>query len=292
MSEENIYQNPNPVFKTLKPSFKLPAGATDCHCHIYDDFKKYPLTKNPTYLPPSVTVADYLKMLDVLGVERAVIVHANVYGRDNSLVLDLMASAPLRFRAVALMDGSISDRELKRLHNAGVRGFRCNLVGNIGMTFDEAKRLGERVKQYGWHTQFLLDIESFPNLNETFDKYPIDIVIDHMGRPIVDRGIDAPGFQSLLRFIRNDHVWVKLSAPYRTSKDLSAFKDMTPFAKALVKANANQLVWGTDWPHVNMLAESPMPNDGLLCNLLSEWIPDESIRNQILAINPARLYDF
>ena len=285
-------QNPNPIFDTSIPRFKLPAGAIDCHCHIYDDFAKYPLCENPVYLPPAVKVADYLKMLDVLGVQRAVIVHANIYGLDNSLALDLMASAPTRFRAVALMDEAISDEEIERLHHAGVRGFRCNLVGNIGLSLEKAKILGARVKQYGWHTQFLLDIESFPNLEEVFSGFPIDIVIDHMGRPIIDRGINAPGFQALLKFIQHDHVWVKLSAPYRTSQDHLYFKDIEPFARALVAANSNQLVWGTDWPHVNMDPSIPMPNDGLLCNLLADWVPDESVREKILVNNPERLYGF
>jgi len=287
-----MYQNPDPIFETLKPNFKLPAGAVDCHCHVYDDFAKYPLSDAPAYLPPSVKVADYLKMLDVLGVERAVIVHANVYGLDNSLVLDLMASSPSRFRAVALMDETISDQELERLHHAGVRGFRCNLVGKIGLTLEKAKTLGQRVKDYGWHTQFLLDIESFPNLEAVFSDFPIDIVIDHMGRPIIDKGVNAPGFQALLHFIRNDHVWVKLSAPYRTSQDVHTFKDINPFAQALVAANPNQLVWGTDWPHVNMAPSIPMPNDGLLCNLLVDWALDESTRHKVLVTNPERLYGF
>jgi 2-pyrone-4,6-dicarboxylate lactonase len=285
------FQNPQPNPNTSKPNFQLPPNATDCHSHIFDHIAQYPMMAQPAYLPPAVTVNDYLHVLKTLGIDRAVIVHANVYGLDNSLALDLIATAPDRFRAIGLMTENITDAELERLHAGGVRGFRCNLVNQIGMSLDAAKRLGERVKQYGWHTQFLLDIEKFSNISETFKDFPIDVVIDHMGRPIIEKGISAPGFRSLLHFLQTGKAWSKLSAPYRTSKDLN-YRDINPFAKALIEAAPTRLVWGTDWPHVNMELGTPMPDDGKLCSQIEEWTTDPAIQHLILVDNPSKLYGF
>ena len=285
------FQNPEPDPKTRKPSLKMPAGATDSHCHIFGPKLKYPLS-NPYYLPPKVLVEDYLRMLSIIGVERAVFVHAATYGTDNSLVLDVIASAPTRFRAIGLVNEATTDAELERLHAGGVRGFRANLVSKIGAQLAEARRLADRVKSLGWNAQFLLNVEEFPELDKTFGDFPVPVVIDHMGRPIIEKGVVAPGFQALLRLLRNGRAWAKLSAPYRTSKDPLRYRDIVPFAHALIEAAPDRLVWGTDWPHVNMDAGTPMPNDGDLCDQLAAWAPDEDTRRKILVENPARLYGF
>ena len=292
MSTTQPFQNPPPFKNTSTPKFVLPKNATDCHCHLFDDLKKYPFTEKPSYLPPSVFVEDYLKVIKTIGIERAVIVHANVYGLDNSLALDVIASAPDQFRAIGLVDESISDKELERLHLGGVRGFRCNLVNQIGLSLEAAKKLGERVKQYNWHTQFLLDVEKFPNLTETFSDFPIDVVIDHMGRPVIEKGIQETGFQSLISFLKTGKGWSKLSAPYRTSKDPLLYRDIIPFAQALVESVPDQLVWGFDWPHVNMAAGTPMPDDGELVNQIEQWIQNPISLQKIMVDNPTRLYGF
>jgi predicted TIM-barrel fold metal-dependent hydrolase len=250
------------------------------------------MTNNPAYLPPSVLIDDYLKVMNTIGIERAVIVHANVYGLDNSLALDVIASAPDRFRAIGLVDESISDRELERLHLGGVRGFRCNLVNQIGLSLEAAKKLAHRVKQYNWHTQFLLDVEKFPNLIETFSDFPIDVVIDHMGRPVIEKGVQEKGFQGLISFLKTGKGWSKLSAPYRTSKDPLFYRDIVPFAQALVEAVPDQLVWGFDWPHVNMAPGTPMPDDGELVNQIELWIQSPQSLQKIMVDNPNRLYGF
>jgi predicted TIM-barrel fold metal-dependent hydrolase len=292
MANSTPYQNPNPQLQTAKPSITLPKNATDCHCHLFDDLSKYPMMDQPAYLPPPVTIHDYLKVIDTIGIERAVIVHANVYGLDNSLALDVIASAPNRFRAIGLMDESITDAELERLHHGGVRGFRCNLVNQIGLSLDGAKRLGERVKQYNWHTQFLLDVEKVPNLTELFASFPIDVVIDHMGRPIIEQGTQAPGFQGLINFLKTGKAWSKLSAPYRTSKDPIHYRDIIPFAQALVKSAPDRLVWGFDWPHVNMARGTLMPADAELTNQIGQWIESPQDLQMIMVDNPNKLYGF
>ncbi len=292
MSNPQPYQNPQPIANTSTPKIVLPKNATDCHCHLFDNTVKYPMMHNPAYLPPRVSVADYMKVINTIGIERAVIVHANVYGLDNSLALDVIASAPDRFRAIGLVDETISDAELERLHLGGVRGFRCNLVNQIGLSLDAAKKLAHRVKQFNWHTQFLLDVEKFPNLIETFSDFPIDVVVDHMGRPIIEQGIQAKGFQGLISFLKTGKGWSKLSAPYRTSKDPLFYRDIVPFAQALVEAVPDRLVWGFDWPHVNMAQGTPMPDDGELVNQIGQWIQNPNSMQQIMVDNPNRLYGF
>jgi len=292
MSNLQPYLNPQPIANTSTPKIVLPKNATDCHCHLFDDPVKYPMMNNPAYLPPKVNVADYMKVINTIGIERAVIVHANVYGLDNSLALDVIASAPDRFRAIGLVDETISDNELERLHLGGVRGFRCNLVNQIGLSLDAAKKLAHRVKQFNWHTQFLLDVEKFPNLIETFSDFPIDVVVDHMGRPIIEQGIQAKGFQGLISFLKTGKGWSKLSAPYRTSKDPLFYRDIVPFAQALVEAVPDRLVWGFDWPHVNMAQGKPMPDDGELVNQIGQWIQNPNSMQLIMVDNPNRLYGF
>jgi len=292
MTPSTPYQNPLPDPDTQPPSFRMPAGAVDSHSHIFGRRERYPYT-NPSYLPPvGMYEEDYFRMLGVIGVERAVFVHANIYGTDNSLVLDAIAAAPDRFRAVGLINEATTDAELERLHAGGVRGFRSNLVAKLGVQLDATRRLADRVRPFGWHAQFLLDAEAFPDMDRTFGDFPIDVVIDHMGRPIVELGVRAPGFAALLRLMRGGRAWAKLSAPYRTSRDPLRYRDMAPFAHALIEAAPERLVWGTDWPHVNMAPGTPMPNDGVLCSLLESWAPDVAVREKILVANPGRLYGF
>lgn len=289
--QTNPHKNPEPDPRTRKPSLRMPAGATDSHCHIFGPKEKYQYSM-PSYLPPQVLVEDYLRMLSIIGVERAVFVHAAIYGTDNSLVLDVIASAPSRFRAIGLINETTTDAELERLHAGGVRGFRSNLVSKRGIQLAEARRLADRVKALGWNAQFLLDAEEFPEMDQTFADFPVPVVIDHMGRPVIERGVGAPGFQALIRLLHNGHAWSKLSAPYRTSRDALRYRDIVPFAQVLIEAAPDRLVWGTDWPHVNMDRDTPMPNDGDLCDQLTAWAPDAETRKKILVDNPARLYGF
>ena len=145
------YQNPVPHADTSKPSFRMPPGATDSHCHIYGRPEQYRFAADPAYLPPAVFTEDYLRILSVTGVERAVFVHAALYGTDNSLVLDAIAATPRRFRAIGLINEATTDAELERLHAGGVRGYRSNKVSKKGIQLGEAKRLAGRVKRFGWN---------------------------------------------------------------------------------------------------------------------------------------------
>jgi 2-pyrone-4,6-dicarboxylate lactonase len=293
-SDTNAAQEPAmcaaPDLHTRAPDFKLPPGATDCHAHVFGPRARYAYAADRFYTPPQVFLRDYLAMLDALGIERAVLVHSGVHGTDNAVVLDAIAQSQGRLRGIGLIREDMSDADFERLAAAGIRGFRANLVAKTGVQFDAARRLAVRVQRLGWHVQFLLDIESFPKLDRTLADFPTEVVIDHMGRPDPAAGVGAPGFQSLIRFLQGGRGWAKLSAPYRTSTQAPPYADIMPFAQALVAAAPDRLVWGSDWPHVMM--DSVMPNDGDLCSLLAQWVPDAGLCKRILVDNPRRLYGF
>jgi predicted TIM-barrel fold metal-dependent hydrolase len=279
-----------PDLKPRKPSFTLPAGATDSHAHVFGTEEKYGYASDRLYTPPPVFLKNYLAMLDALGIARAVIVQSGVHGSNNNVIIDAIAQSNGRLKGIALIPENISDAELERLNAGGVRGFRANLVAKTGVQFDAARKLAARVKHLSWHVQFLLDIENFPDLDRVLADFPVEVMIDHMGRPDTRGSVDAPGFQALIRFLKGGRGWSKLSAPYRTSLQAPPYTDITPFAQALAAAVPDRLVWGSDWPHV--MLEGQMPNDGALADLLAVWAPDEKTRTRILVDNPARLYGF
>lgn len=279
-----------PDLITRKPSFTLPSGATDSHAHVFGAREKYGYADDRQYTPPPVFLKHYLAMHDTTGFARGVVVQSGVHGTNNSVIVDAIAQSGGRLRGIALLREDISDAELDALDKAGVRGFRANLVAKIGVQFESAKKLAARVARLGWHAQFLMDIENFPDFDRIAAEFPSVMMIDHMGRPDVAKGVNAPGFQALIRALETGRVWSKLSAPYRTSREAIPYNDLNPFAHTLVDAAPDQLVFGTDWPHVMM--ETEMPNTGTLVEQLAVWVPDVDIRQKILVDNPARLYRF
>ncbi|MBM3344671.1 MAG: GntR family transcriptional regulator [Betaproteobacteria bacterium] len=279
-----------PDLNPRKPSFALPPNAVDCHAHVFGERTKYGYADDRQYTPPPVFLKDYLAMHDTIGFARGVVVQTGVHGTNNQVIVDAMAQANGRLRGIALLRADVTDAELQRLDQAGVRGFRANLVAKIGVQFDAAKKLAARVAKLGWHAQFLLDIENFPDFDRIAAEFPSEMVIDHMGRPDATQGVNAPGFEALLRALKGGRVWSKLSAPYRTSRAPIPYHDITPFAQALAAAAPERLLFGTDWPHVMM--QGAMPNTGTLVEQLAAWVPDAATRERILVQNPARLYRF
>ena len=279
-----------PILRTRKPKLALPPKAADCHCHVFGPRERYPWAANRLYTPPPVGLDDYLAMLRVTGFARGVMVQTGLYGTDNQFIVDAIKAHPERLRGIALIDESMSDRMLRDLADGGVRGFRVNRTAKTGLAFDVARRLAERVKDYGWHVQFLLDVEDHPDLDTFLGSFPTEVVIDHMGRPDPRLGVNAPGFQALIRLLKSGRGWAKLSAPYRTSLAEPPYPDMTPFAHALAAAAPDRLVWGSDWPHV--LLEKTMPDDGDLVDQIAVWMPDETLRRRVLVDNAERLYGF
>jgi 2-pyrone-4,6-dicarboxylate lactonase len=292
MAEPPLCAGPDPAPR--RPKVRLPPLACDCHAHIAGPKSVYPYSPRRIYTPPDALLPAYLGMLGVLGVERAVLIQPSVYGTDNRAMLDAMAKAGDRFRGVAVVDDAVPDAELEKMHAAGVRGVRINVVdvaedkGVIPMA--SLSRLAERIKPLGWHVEFLMHADEFPDLDAQFADFPVDIVLGHLGYMRTDKGLGAPGFQALLRLMRTGRCWVKLTGPYRISVNAMPYPDVAPFAHALIDAAPQRVIWGTDWPHV--MVKSAMPNDGALCDLLLDWVPDETIRRKVLVENPAKLYGF
>jgi predicted TIM-barrel fold metal-dependent hydrolase len=282
-----------PDFQPRKPQLTLPPRACDCHAHIMGPQARYAYAPARVYTPPDCLLPDYLKMLSTLGVERAVLVQPSVYGTDNSVMLEAMKTAGGRFRGVAVVADDVPDAELKKLDAAGVRGVRVNIVdvkdrkpGTLPM--DSLTKLAQRVAPFGWHMEFLMHADEFPDLDRAFADFPVAIVLGHLGYLNIGRLPADPGFRALLRLVTSGRAWVKLTGPYRITRAPPPYPDTVPFAKALLDANPERIVWGTDWPHV--MLKGAMPNDGELADVIADWIPDARMREQVLVTNPARLY--
>ena len=285
-----------PDFNTRKPRLKLPPRSCDTHAHIMGPRTRHAYSPARVYTPPDCLLPDYLKMLARLGVECAVLVQPSVYGTDNTVMLEAMKAAGNRFRGVAVVAEDISDPELKAFDAAGVRGVRVNIVdvkdrkpGTLPM--ESLKKLARRVAPLGWHMEFLMHADEFPDLDRAFADFPVDIVLGHLGYMKTDKGPGNAGFQALLKLMKAGRAWVKLTGPSRiTTTGGMPYADVVPYARALLEANSECVIWGTDWPHV--IIKTPMPNDGDLADLLSDWIPDARLREQVLVKNPERLYGF
>jgi 2-pyrone-4,6-dicarboxylate lactonase len=199
-----------------------------------------------------------------------------------------------RLRGVAVVPFDVKDAELERLHAAGVRGLRSNIVdlkSNKGqLPIDALRALAQRIRHLGWHIEFLLHADEFPDLDRQLADFPVDVVFGHLGYVPAAKGTDTPGFVALLRLMRDGKAWVKLTGPYRLTPGALPYPDTAPFAQALVDAAPQRLLWGSDWPHV--MVRSAMPNDGALFDLFAKWVPDAALRHRILVENPARLYGF
>jgi predicted TIM-barrel fold metal-dependent hydrolase len=246
------------------------------------------------YTPPDALLPAYRHLLETLGIERSVLVQPSVYGTDNTVMLSAMSQLGPRCRGVAVVDDAVEDAELERLHRSGVRGVRINVVDVAEdkgvLPMESLLRLASRVRSYGWHVEFLMHVDEFPDLDTTFANFPVDIVIGHLGYLKTAQGVANAGFQALLRLMQTGKAWVKLTGPYRISGEPLPHRDTIAFAHALLDSAPDRVVWGTDWPHV--MVKGAMPNDGDLADLLLEWVPDAALRERVLVRNPATLYGF
>lgn len=279
-----------PVRETRKPRLALPPGACDCHAHVFGPQSRYRYDPKRRYTPPDALPSDYVRMLGTLGVQRGVLVQPSVYMTDNTAMLDALAETAFPLRGVAVVNAQVTDAELQRMHDLGVRGLRLNLRFENGAPADIAPRLAARIAPMGWHLQFRINSEDFVNVEPMLEKLPVDIVIDHIGQVPVEDGVGGQAFGVILKLVKSGRCWVKLSAPMRMSKGELPYSDVTPFVRALVAAAPDRMVWATDWPHTTIT--KAMPNDGDLVDLLSDWIPDEATRRKVLVDNPQKLYGF
>lgn len=277
----------------------LPPGSCDTHVHVYGPFERFPPIVEGRFTPTrEFPVEALFNLWDGLGIARGVIVHALRAGAGNAVSLDALRRFPERLRGVALVDREVADRELDALHAAGFRGVRINLlrqdgksVASGGMDLDALLALAPRLAERGWHAQLWIESGDLAELAPTLEALPLDYVIDHMGRTMADKGVDHPGFRALCERLKSGRWWCKLSGADRNTRAGAPFDDTAPFMQALVAANPDRVVWGSDWPHVGHAAET-VPTEHDLLALFFRCVPDEPVRRKILVDNPARLYGF
>ncbi|WP_295845998.1 amidohydrolase family protein [Tardiphaga sp.] len=281
---------PGPDPDTRIPKFKLPPLACDSHTHIFGPGAKYPYVGS--YIPPDAPLEDFQKLHQVLGIGRAVIVNASVHGTDNRVALDAIKVSEGRFRAVANIDGTITEHGLQELHDGGFRGCRFNFVRHLGGVPDMKvfERIIDMIAPLNWHVDLHFDAIDLPEYADMLTRLPVRYTIDHMGRVKAADGLDQLPFRTLIELMQRDEkCWVKVSGCERITSMGPPFTDAVPFAKKICETAPDRVIWGTDWPHPNVKA---MPNDGDLVDLIPLFAPDPDMQQKILVDNPARLFAF
>jgi predicted TIM-barrel fold metal-dependent hydrolase len=304
MNDRNVFA------KASQPStsvnFDVPAGACDCHTHIHGDPEKFPFFEGRVYTPEPASPEEMSALHKALHIERVVIVTPSVYGSDNSATRFGMLARGATACGVAVIDDKTQESDLDAMHRDGFRGIRLNLATggvndpNVGRARFQAAV--ERMKARGWHVQLFTRLAMISAIKDLVATSPVPVVFDHFGGAQAALGVDQPGFSDLLELVKTGKAYVKISGAYRASKLAPDYPDAAPLARALIAANADRIVWGTDWPHPDSLTPpgrkitdvTPLfqIDDGRLLNQLPVWAPDETIRKKILVDNPARLYGF
>jgi 2-pyrone-4,6-dicarboxylate lactonase len=285
---------------TRKPGFAPPANSCDTHFHIFGPPETFPFLSTHEYTPPAAPLEHYLKMTEVIGIERAVVVQPSVHGLDNSATLDAIARSQGRFRGIGRIDDKTTKDELQKLHDGGIRGMRFNLLdrphGNVKL--DVLDRCVERAIGLGWSIDLHIDMKNLLDQEKRIRAMPVPVVIDHIARVKPAEGLQQAGFQLLLDLLRLKQVWVKVSGADKICNTAVhsyfglPFVEVIPFSRAVIAARPDRIIWGTDWPHSNNFTPGHTPNDGDLVDLLAAFAPDEQTRKKILVDNPAALYGF
>jgi predicted TIM-barrel fold metal-dependent hydrolase len=274
-----------------KPPAATPITGWDCHAHLFGPYERFPLAPQRSYTPPEAVEAQYLAMLARLGLSHGVLVHPSAYGEDFSLLLHALASRP-QLRGVIVANKDM-DLDWSSLPARGVRAARFSHRSGAGANFagsaslDDLHTLAPRLADAGLHAELWTDCQVLPDIAEQLRQLPVPVVIDHMGGFDVAAGVDAPGFRCLLSLVESGRVWVKLCA-YRNLLAVADKASGRPFHQALLAANPDRLVWGTDWPHLRV---TPEPDTGALLALFKDWTGDEELVHKILVANPTALYD-
>jgi D-galactarolactone isomerase len=273
------------------PRLVAPAGAIDTHMHFYS--AKYPKHPAGPPLPPYASIDEYRQVQRWLGIERLVIVQPNAYGNDNRCTMESVAELGKDVaRAIVAVDRSVSDSELARLDAEGARGVRFQCLPGGFSQWDAMDEILVRIRPLGWHCIVQFDGRELPQQEAQLKRIPGDYIIDHIGKFLEPVATDHAAFKGLLRLVGRGNCYVKLAAPYETSKaGPPDYADVGALAKALVKAAPDRIIWASNWPHVSTTPET-YPDDAGLLDLLLEWAPDEAVRRKVLVDNPARLYGF
>ena len=274
-----------------KPTFTLPPGAIDAHCHVFGPAARFPYAAERKYTPCDAPKEKLFALRDFLGFDRNVIVQASCHGRDNTALIDALDSAGERARGVAVVRPGITDRELQAMHAAGVRAVRFNFVKRLVDATPKAVFLdiADKIAGLGWHVVVYFEAQDLQELTPFLKQLPTTLVVDHMGRPDIAKGTEHADFQRFIALLdENDNIWTKVSCPERLTIAGPDYADVVPFAKTLVERFTDRVLWGTDWPHPNM--KSHMPDDGLLVDFIPRIATGPAQQRTLLVDNPMRLY--
>jgi 2-pyrone-4,6-dicarboxylate lactonase len=287
------YANPS------KPRFEVPDGAVDAHCHVFGPAAQFPYAPTRKYTPCDASKEQLFALRDHLGFARNVIVQATCHGADNAALVDALKNSHGKARGVATVRRNVTDAELHALHEAGIRGVRFNFLKRL-VDFtpkDELMEIAGRIARLGWHVVIYFEAADLPELLDLFENLPTTVVVDHMGRPDVTKQVTGGEFDLFVEFLkRNPNVWTKVSCPERLSVagppalhgERQAYRDVVPFAKAIVETFPDRVLWGTDWPHPNL--KGHMPDDGCLVDFIPHIAPTPALQRKLLVENPMRLY--
>ncbi len=279
----------HPAPKT--PDFKVPAGAVDAHCHVFGPADTFPYSPKRKYTPCDAPKKKLFALRDHLGFSRNVIVQASCHGTDNAALVDALQTAGDLARGVAVVSPDVSEEELRAMDAAGVRAVRFNFVKRLVDATPKEVFLGiaERIAKLGWHIVVYFEAPDLEELFPFLESLPATIVVDHMGRPDVTKGVDHPDFQRFVDLLaRNDNIWTKVSCPERLTVSGPPYDDVVPFGRHLVETFPDRVLWGTDWPHPNM--KSHVPDDGQLVDVIPRIAPSAALQKALLIDNPMRLY--
>jgi 2-pyrone-4,6-dicarboxylate lactonase len=287
MSAGYIPFHPSPS----KPEYRPPAGAVDAHCHVFGPESRFPYAAERKYTPCDAPKEKLFALRDFIGFDKNVIVQASCHSKDNRAMIDALEASNNKAKGVAFVGEEVTDQELAAMNRAGVRGVRFNFVKRlVDFTPREVLvRIAARVAPLGWHIVIYFEMPDLPELESFFTSLPTTVVVDHMGTPDVTKGVDHPENRRFHRLMaEHENFWVKVTCPERMTVAGPPYDDVVPFAKTLVDAFSDRVIWGTDWPHPNMRKEAP--DDGVLVDRIPHIATTPALQTRLLVDNPMRLY--
>ena len=279
---------PRPVSRPRR--IDLPAGAWETHAHVIGPASDHPFVAERHFNPPPASPTQFIAMLDTVGITYGVVVQVSVHGTDNRFLLESLRAYPDRLCGVAVIDPNISDNEIAILKQAGVRGIRLLDIVGGGIGLKNLETLADRCAEVGWHLQIAARGEAYPDLAPRLTRLRIPFVIDHMGWCAAANGVESPEFQAVLTIVRDSGCYVKLSGGFRMSSMPFPFRDVVPFARALIACAPTRMLWGSDWPHVGLYDPKLRPDVGEILDGLADYTSNADDQRRILVENPKRFY--